>query len=136
MLFINATLYKNQIYKHKNQINKHPTISKYDNKILFQLFLHVCHLISCYHNGGILICRFRGVTLKKIVKLLWEFSINFLPTIGTRLWLLALLKVNLYSSSVKRNKYLWDGCFSILLLSKSVPRKLKICIKISLAEIF
>ena len=48
MLFINATLSKNQLYKHKNQINKVPTISKQDDidKVLFQIFLHVILLMS------------------------------------------------------------------------------------------
>ena len=35
MLFINTTLSKNQLYKHKNQINKVPTISKQDDIELF-----------------------------------------------------------------------------------------------------
>ena len=40
MLFINATLSKNQLYKHKNQINKVPSISKQENVIeLFSKYI-------------------------------------------------------------------------------------------------
>ena len=39
MLFINATLSKNQLYKHKNQINKVPTISKQDDIELFSKYI-------------------------------------------------------------------------------------------------
>ena len=35
MLFINATLSKNQLYKHEIQINKFPTISKQEDIELF-----------------------------------------------------------------------------------------------------
>ena len=38
MLFINATLSKNQMYKLKNQINKVPTISKQDNIEFFSKY--------------------------------------------------------------------------------------------------
>ena len=38
MLFINATLSKNQQYKPKNQINKVPTISKQDDIELFSSY--------------------------------------------------------------------------------------------------
>ena len=34
MLFINATLSKNQLYQHKKQINKVPTVA-YSSKLLF-----------------------------------------------------------------------------------------------------
>ena len=40
MLFINATLSKNQLYKHKNQINKVPTISKQDDVELFSKYIY------------------------------------------------------------------------------------------------
>ena len=39
MLFINATLSKIQLYKHKNQINKVPTISKQDDIELFSKYI-------------------------------------------------------------------------------------------------
>ena len=39
MLFINATLSKNQLDKHKNQINKAPTISKQDDIVLFSKYI-------------------------------------------------------------------------------------------------
>ena len=45
MLFINAILSKNQLYKYKNQINKVPTISKQDNIELFCKY--IC--TSFYH---------------------------------------------------------------------------------------
>ena len=38
MLFINAALSKNQLYKHKNQINKVPTVSKQDDIELFSKY--------------------------------------------------------------------------------------------------
>ena len=38
MLFINATLSKSQLYKHKNQINKVHTISKQDDLDLFSKY--------------------------------------------------------------------------------------------------
>ena len=38
MLFINANLSKNQLYKLKNQINKVPTIIKQDNVELFSKY--------------------------------------------------------------------------------------------------
>ena len=38
MLFINATLSKNQLYKLKNQINKVPTIIKEDNMEFFSKY--------------------------------------------------------------------------------------------------
>ena len=38
MLFIIATLSKNQLYKRKNQINKVPTIIKQDNIELFSKY--------------------------------------------------------------------------------------------------
>ena len=38
MLFINATLSKNQLYKLKNQINKVPTIIKEDNTEFFSKY--------------------------------------------------------------------------------------------------
>ena len=40
MLFINATLSKNQLYKHKNQINKVPTISKQDDIEIFSKYFY------------------------------------------------------------------------------------------------
>ena len=39
MSFINATLSKNQLYKHKKQINKVPTISKQDDMGLFHKYI-------------------------------------------------------------------------------------------------
>ena len=46
MLFINATLSKNQLYKHKNQINKVPTMSKQDDIELIYTYLHAILLMS------------------------------------------------------------------------------------------
>ena len=48
MLFINATLSKNQLYKLKNQINKVPTIIKQDGIKFFpsispRCFTNVCN---------------------------------------------------------------------------------------------
>ena len=40
MLFINATLSKNQLYNYKNQINKVPTISKQDIIELFSKYIY------------------------------------------------------------------------------------------------
>ena len=57
MLFINATLSKNQLYKLKNQINKVHTFIKQDDIELFSKyfcarhFTNVSNLLSCYHNG-------------------------------------------------------------------------------------
>ena len=47
MLFINATLSKNQLYKQKNQINKIvPIISKQDDIELFSKYICVILLMS------------------------------------------------------------------------------------------
>ena len=49
MLFINANLSKNQVYKLKNYTNKVPTIIKQDDiEFLFQIFLHVILLSAIY----------------------------------------------------------------------------------------
>ena len=40
MLFINATLSKNQLYKQKNQIKKVPIISKQDDIELFSKYIY------------------------------------------------------------------------------------------------
>ena len=39
MLFNNANLSKNKLYKSKNQINKVPITIKQDDIVLFQIFL-------------------------------------------------------------------------------------------------
>ena len=46
MLFINATMSKNQMYKLKNQVNKAPTISKQDNIELFSYCLQFTFVLS------------------------------------------------------------------------------------------
>ena len=116
MLFIDATLFKNQLYKVKNQINKVPIISKQDSIEFFSNIsarhFNVCNLFSCYHNGRILICQYQGVMLRGNVKLFCQFFVNFL-IIRTRLWLLAWSKVNFYPCNFKKNK--WP--FSLLLLN-------------------
>ena len=89
MLFINATLSKNQLYKHKNQVNKVPTTSKQDDIELFsnisaRHFTNVYNF-SCYHNGRIMICRHQGVTLRNNDKLSWEFFVNLSAVIRARL---------------------------------------------------
>ena len=60
MLFINATLSKNQLYKLKNQINKVPTIIKQDHiaRVLFQIFLHVILLMSAIYFRVIIMVGF------------------------------------------------------------------------------
>ena len=90
MLFINATLSKNQLYKHQNQINKVPTISKEDDIEFFSdyfctSFFNVCNLLSCYHNSRTLICRYQEVMLKNNVELFCQLFVNFSITIRTRL---------------------------------------------------
>ena len=86
-------------------------------------FFNVCNLLSCYHNGRILICRYQGVMLGKKVKL---FFVNFAIIIRARLRLLAKSSVNSYSSNFKKNKYLWVGCYSILLIWKLEPPYIQI----------
>ena len=111
MLFINASLSKNQLYKLKNQINKVPAIIKQDDIEFFSKyfctrhFTNVCNLLSCYHNGRIVICRYQGVTLRNNNKLFWEFFLNLSAVIRAMLWLLVWLKLNFYSSNFKKNKY-------------------------------
>ena len=107
MLFINATLSKNQLYKHKNQINKVPTKTTQSSfpNISPRHFTNVYNLLSCYHNGRIVICRFQGVTLRNNDKLFWEFFVNLSSVIKAMLWWLVKLKVNFYSSNFKKNKY-------------------------------
>ena len=66
MLVINATLFKNQLYKLKNQINKFLPSAR--NRVILQLFLHVilllpANLLACHHNGRIFIYRNQGVML-------------------------------------------------------------------------
>ena len=51
MLFINATLSKNQPYKHKNQINKVPTISKQDYKELFSKYIYTTFFTTEFSEG-------------------------------------------------------------------------------------
>ena len=56
MSFTNATLSKNQLYKHKNQINKVPTISKQDDIELFlQRYLHVILQSTIYFRVIIMV---------------------------------------------------------------------------------
>ena len=110
MLFINATLSKNQLYKHKNQINKVPTISKQDDIVLFSKyvsrhFTNVYNLLSSYHNGRIVICRFQGVTWRNNDQLFWEFFVNLSAVIRAMWWLLVEIKVNFYSNNFKKSKY-------------------------------
>ena len=107
MLFINATLSKNQLYKHKNQINKVPTKTTQSSfpNISPRHFTNVYNLLSCYHNGRIVICRYQEVTLRNKNKLCWEFFVNLSAVITAMLWLLASLKLNFYSSNFKKNKY-------------------------------
>ena len=143
MLFINATLSKNQLYKVKNQIYEVPTFIKQDDKEFFSKysnisarhFTDVCNLLSCYHNGSILFCQYQGVMLRNNDMLFWGFFVNLLAIIRARLWLLSWLWVNFYSSNFKRNKHavgsFWYCCFGI-----QNSRILKLCIKVSLAEIF
>ena len=45
MLFINATLSEDQLYKHKNQINKFPAISKQSDTELFSKY--ICTSFYC-----------------------------------------------------------------------------------------
>ena len=67
MLFINAALSKNQMYKLKNQINNIPTISKQDKIEFFSKYLlrHFTNVMSaiyfrvCFHNGRIFICQYQ-----------------------------------------------------------------------------
>ena len=82
-------------------------------------------------NLRILICWYQGVMLRNNMKLFREFFINFSEMIRKRLRLLASLKVNFYSGNFKKNKYLWDGWFSILLLWKSVSPYIQISFKTS-----
>ena len=51
MLFINATLSKNQMYKLKNQINNVPTISKQDDIEFFAKYFsrHFTNVISAIY---------------------------------------------------------------------------------------
>ena len=59
MLFINATLSKNELFKLKNQINEVPTIIREDNiRVLFQLFLHITLLMSAIHFHVIIVVGF------------------------------------------------------------------------------
>ena len=60
MLYINATLSKNQLHKLKNQINKVPTIIKQENiaRGLLQTFLHVILLMSAIYFRVIIMVRF------------------------------------------------------------------------------
>ena len=108
MLFIDAILSKNQLYKDMNQINKVPTISKQENSfpnISACHFTNVCNLLSCYHNGRIVICRYQGVTLRNNNNLFWEFFLNLSAVIRAMLELLIWLKLNFYSRNFKNNKY-------------------------------
>ena len=72
---LSINLPKNQLYKHKNQINKVPTICKQDDIELFSKYIctrhftNVDNLLSCYHNGRTVICRYQGVTLRNNNKL-------------------------------------------------------------------
>ena len=69
------------------------TIIKSDNIELFSNsachFANVCNLLSCYHNGRILISRYQGVMLRKNDMLFWKFFLNLSAIIWARLWLLA-----------------------------------------------
>ena len=102
-------LSKNQLYKHKNQINKVPNISTLHSaffpNISARHFTNVYNLLSCYHNGRIVICRYQEVTLKNSNKLCWEFFVNLSAVITAMFWLLAPLKINFYSSNFKKKKY-------------------------------
>ena len=99
MLFINATLSKNQMYKLKNQINKVPTISKQDDIEFFSKYFctsfswcHVYNVLSCYHNRRIFICRYQGVMLRNNDMLFWEFFLNFSAIIETKVMIIRLIK--------------------------------------------
>ena len=52
-------------------------------------FTSVCKLLSCYHNGRILIYQYQGVVLRNNDMLFWQFFVNPSAIIRTRSWLLA-----------------------------------------------
>ena len=85
MLFINATLSKNQPYKLKNQINKVPIISKQDSIEFFSNIsgrhFNVCNLFSCYHNGRILICQYQGVMLRFLILLIGNSEPSYIQIV-------------------------------------------------------
>ena len=99
-------LSKNQLYKHKNQINKVPNISTLHSaffpNISARHFTNVYNLLSCYHNGKIVICRLQGVTWRNNNKLFWEFFLNLF---SLNVMIISLIEVNFYSSNFKKNKY-------------------------------
>ena len=110
------------------------------HRVLFQIFLHVifnvCNLLLRYHNGRSLIGRYQGFMFWNNAKLFCQFFINFLLIIRTKLWLLAQSKVNFSSSHFKKNRYLWDGSFSILLLRKSEPPYIQVVYQNFISGIF
>ena len=81
MLLINATLSKNQLYKHKNQVNKFSTISKQGDiaRALFQIYLHVILLMSKIYFRviimvGLWIANTRGLRLGIAISCFESFS--------------------------------------------------------------
>ena len=73
MLFINATLSKNQLYKHKAKKTKSLLSASKTTWSSFPIIsardFTVCNLHSCYHNGRVFICSYQGVILSKNEKL-------------------------------------------------------------------
>ena len=60
MLFNNATLSKNQLYKRKNHINKVPIIIKQDNiaRVIFRIFMNAILLMSARYFSVIIMVGF------------------------------------------------------------------------------
>ena len=90
MLFINATLSKNQLYKLNNQINKalisssKMAYSSFAN-ISARHFTIVCTLVSCYHNCRISIYWNHGVMWRNNDMQFGEFLANLSAIIRARL---------------------------------------------------
>ena len=126
-LFVNAILSKDQLYKHKSQINKVPPSASKTTYSSFPIIcashiINFCNLLSCYHIGRILICRYPEIMPRNNVKLFLEFLVNFLAIIRTRLWLLAYLKG-------------W-GAFQYCYFGIQNPCTFKLSIKIPSADTF
>ena len=83
MLFINATLSKNRMYKLKNQVNNVPTISKQDDIELFSKYFsrHLTNVTSAIYFRVIIM----EVMLWNNDMLFWEFFVNLLAIIRPRL---------------------------------------------------
>ena len=133
MLLINANLSKYQLYKLKNQVKKVPTIIKQDDIDFFPI-LRVILLFAIYFSFIIMV-GYQGVMLTNKDMLFWDLFVNISAIIRTRLWLSAKLLVDFYSSDFKKNEYevsaFWCCYFGI-----QNSFTFKLCIKVSLAEIF